>query len=361
MSGNVMAEDKSELRKSLNKGFAKTELERRGKHFDTGAPVTGAVSLGDAVAVSFGDGRVQLFRPNSVSASIKAHDGVILCMAAGEREIVTGGDDGRFLSVSIDGSVREIANFGTKWVDCVAMSHELVACSSGKNVYIWTPGETECTSLEHNSTVGGLAFDTQGKRLAVSNYGGVTLWERNKRRWKSTRLAWKGSHGALTFSPDGKYVITAMQENALHGWKLFNKANLAMSGYPAKVKSFAWVGDAPHLATSGADQAVCWPFDGKDGPMNRKPLCVANGGKQIATCVQALPQEKAVFAGFEDGTVILSELDETKEPIVIRGRTGIEVSAIAISPSQSHILIGDMKGHVLWSQLWSGDAYAGNV
>ena len=53
-------------------------------------------------------------------------------------------------------------------------------------------------------------------------------------------------HGAVTFSPDEKYLVTAMQENALHGWRLRDKGNLAMAGYPAKIKSFTWVGDTPH-------------------------------------------------------------------------------------------------------------------
>ena len=110
--------------------------------------------------------------------------------------------------------------------------------------------------------MGGLAFGAKGQRLAVAHYGGVTLWERGKRRWKSSIFAWKGFHGAVTFSPDGKYLVTAMQENALHGWRLRDKGNLAMAGYPAKIKSFTWVGDTPYLATSGADEAICWPFDG---------------------------------------------------------------------------------------------------
>ena len=57
-----------------------------------------------------------------------------------------------------------------------------------------------------------------------------------------------------------------------------------MSGYPAKVKSFDWVGNTPYLVTSGANQAICWPFDGKDGPKGRKPICVADGG-----CIEACP------------------------------------------------------------------------
>ena len=117
---------------------------------------------------------------------------------------------------------------------------------------------------------------------------------------------------AVTCSPDEKYLVTAMQENALHGWRLRDKGNLAMAGYPAKIKSFTWVGDTPHLATSGADEAICWPFDGKFGPMERSPVCVAKNKKQIATYVEALAGEQAVFVGFQDGAVLLAEADEFK-------------------------------------------------
>ena len=146
-----------------------------------------------------------------------------------------------------------------------------------------------------------------------------------------------------------------MQESELHGWRLRDKVDLAMRGYPAKIKSFAWVGDTPHLATSGDHQAICWPFDGKDGPLGREPVCVADCGKQISTFIEPLTGEKAVFVGFNDGSVLLSELDENKNPFVIRNPKGSEISAIAISPNRSHILIGDSDGNILWSTLWKNN------
>ena len=91
-------------------------------------------------------------------------------------------------------------------------------------------------SFEHVSTVGGLAFDMKANRLAVAHYGGATIWENTQRKWKSSKLIWKGSHGATSFSPDGKYLVTVMQENAVHGWRLRDKADLAMSGLSGKDK-----------------------------------------------------------------------------------------------------------------------------
>ena len=62
-----------------------------------------------------------------------------------------------------------------------------------------------------------------------------------------------------------------------------------------------------------------------------------------------------VFAGFQDGSVVLSEIDETKKSYLIRNATGSEVTAISISNDKSHILIGDAMGNILWSPLWAGD------
>ena len=332
-----------------------TELESRGEHFDFHAPVTCSVTTSHSIAVGLGDGKVRFFFEGEKPRIIDAHNGVVLSIATNGEYIFTGGDDGRFLKLSQNGDIVEIANFNSRWVDSVAAYKDIMVCSSGRNVYIWSGDQKKAKSLEHSSTVGGLAFDHTGKRLAVSSYGGVTLWERGERRWTSKRLVWKGSHSKVGFSPDGKYIVTSMQESELHGWRLRDKVDLAMRGYPAKIKSFAWVGDTPHLATSGDHQAICWPFDGKDGPLGREPVCVADCGKQISTFIEPLTGEKAIFVGFNDGSVLLSELDENKNPFVIRNPKGSEISAIAISPNRSHILIGDSDGNILWSTLWKNN------
>jgi hypothetical protein len=124
-----------------------------------------------------------------------------------------------------------------------------------------------------------------------------------------------------------------------------------MAGYPAKIKSFAWVGDTPYLATSGADEAICWPFDGEDGPMGRAPVSVAHNPRTFATAVQAVHGKPRVLAGFRDGAVLMAELDEAKEPVPIRGSTGIEVTAMTVSIDGTQIFVGDAKGNVLWGAL----------
>ena len=342
-------------------GFPPTRLETGGRHIDTGAHVTAAVALGEMVVSAHGDGVLRLFAGGAPPRAVAAHRGVVLAMAAVGREaVITGGDDGRLLRVSTDGEAEELADFGRGWVDCVAAHGQtgLVACSIGRAVHVWRPSATRPETFEHPSTVGGLAFDPKGKRLAVAHYGGATIWERGERRWISTKLEWAGSHIGVTWSPNGKYVVTVMQENALHGWRLCDNLDMRMSGYPAKPKAFDWVGDGPHLATSGADSAVCWPFRFKDGPMGQAPLCVAHGGTQLATMVRALPGQESVLVGYQDGAVLLSELEEDAEDFVLRGTTGVEVTALAVTESLSHVLIGDAAGGVLWAPLRQGDGHA---
>ncbi|MFD2176201.1 WD40 repeat domain-containing protein [Veronia pacifica] len=332
--------------------FEETELERRGKSFDMGAPVTGAVAVGDRVAVGFGDGKVRFFEGDKPPVSVGAHKGVILCLVANGSDVLTGGEDGRFLRVSPDGTVEEIANFGSKWVDCVTAAEGLYACSSGRTVHVWSGGKA-VKSLEHESTVGGLAVNVEQKSLAVSHYGGVTLWNYKADKWTSSKLEWKGSHGEVNFSPDGKFIVTAMQEMAVHVWRMLDRGDLEMSGYPTKVKSFAWVGDKPHLATSGASEAICWPFDGENGPMRRSPICVSHRGEKRVTVVQDLPGEEALFVGFHDGAVLLAELLVDSDALILRRPNDAEVTAMAVTESRSHIFIGDASGQVLWSSLYA--------
>ena len=167
------------MKADLNKlpELNKTKFENRGKEFKLGIPVTNAVTIGNSIAVGFGDGTVRIFSFGQSSEPIKAHKGIVLCMAKDGDHILTGGDDGRFLKISLDGKINEIGNFGTRWVDHVTANNGSLVCTSGNIVYLWMPNKKEPKLLEHESTIGGVAFDSKGRKLAVSRYGGVTLWK----------------------------------------------------------------------------------------------------------------------------------------------------------------------------------------
>ena len=141
-----------------------------------------------------------------------------------------------------------------------------MAWASGRNVRSRASGgEVKSTSVGSRC---GPRFAPKGYRLALSHYNGASLWFPNSSEAPQV-LEWKGSHLDVMWSPDGRFVVTSMQENAMHGWRVSDSKHMRMSGYPAKPRSLSWSPDGNWLATSGAEACVVWPFDGKDGPIGQ--------------------------------------------------------------------------------------------
>ena len=154
-------------------------------------------------------------------------------------------------------------------------------------------------------------FEPKGYRLAATHYNGATLWFPKVEGAPQT-LEWKGAHLDATFSPDGRFLVTSMQENALHGWRLADLRNMRMTGYPAKTRSLSWSHDGQWLATSGADAAVVWPFKDKDGPMGKAPReCGVREAR--VTRVAFHPKALVVAIGYADGAVLLCRLADGAE------------------------------------------------
>ncbi len=321
---------------------------------DAGAVPVAATVAGEAVALACGDGTLRVFQLGEPApAVIHAHRGAVLSLAAepGGRSVLTGGDDGRFLRVGLYGTVEELASFGRGWVDHVATARTGArACSVGRVVHLWDADGHRRHELDHPSTVGGLAFDPKGGRLAAAHYGGAAVWTEARRGWKSTQLKWAGSHLGASWSPDGRFLVTTMQENALHGWRVRDKADMRMSGYPARVKGWAWVGATPWLATTGADDTVLWPFDGPHGPMGRAPTMLGHlhGGSQV-TAVLDVPGWETALTGFADGGVTLAHIDRLSEPEQILRPTGSAVLALALT--SGWLLAAREDGSIAWGPL----------
>src|SRR5262249_14509305 len=182
-------------------------------------------------------------------------------------------------------------------------------------------------SLEIPSTVGGLAFAPKGLRLAIAHYNGASLWFPNAEAAPET-LAWKGSHLGVLFSPDGRFLVPTLQEPALHGLRIDDGQHMRMTGYPGRVRSLSFSADGDWLATSGAPEAILWPFRTRDGPMGKAPLTLASGPKDARVSAVAFHPDEAVLAlGYSDGMVLLVRLADDAEVPVCRA-SGSPVSAL---------------------------------
>jgi len=257
----------------------------------------------------------------------EAHQGLLTCVRdAYSESLIVGGEEGKVQRIAADGSMSQIAEAPRKWITQVAAGPQgTVAYAHGKSTFV-VLADGSSTEYAEERTVEGIAFAPKGLRIAVARYNGVTL------HWVGTsaaavNLEWKGAHNGVTFSPDGQFVVTTMQENALHGWKLDPKAgidarHMRMTGYPAKVKSLSWSAKGKWLASSGAPAAIVWPFQGKDGPMGKAPLELGSRANIMATCVRFHPAEDIVAIGFIDGMILAVRIADSKEALLRRPGNG---------------------------------------
>jgi WD40 repeat protein len=292
-----------------------------------GAPVIAARFIGDKAAFVCAEENVALVSAQGEISRVPVHSGGILCVASDDKRIVMGGDDGKVVSLDAKAEITTLATDPKRrWVDNVALHPDgAVAWSAGKTAYVRNPKGDE-KSFDAPSTVGGLAFAPKGLRLAIAHYNGVTLWFPNMAA-KPEQLEWAGSHLGVMFSPDNKFLITAMHEPALHGWRLADNRHMRMTGYPGRVRSLSWSAGGKSLATSGADTVIMWPFATKDGPMGKEPAMLAPLQARVSA-VACHPKQDIFAAGYSDGTVLMVRLNDGAE-VLVRKNGGEPISALA--------------------------------
>lgn len=311
--------------------------------FEFDAYVTEVQFTKAGAAFALGDGSVRF--PDGTS--VQAHQGAILCAAlhpSGEG-LVTGGDDGRVMFCRRDGA-SELARVPGRWIDAVDASAAsgLVAFGVGKDLVVIDPADPDFRrSFAHEKSVAAVAFDPKGRRVAAATYGGAALWYARIPDQKPLFLKWAGSHIALCFSPDGKFLMSSMQENQLHGWRLSDAKDLRMGGYPAKVKSLAFLAKGNALATSGSNGAVVWPFGGMNGPMGKQAAEVGFEEGVVVTRIAATPDRTVIAAGLDDGRVWVMDAARADKTFV-RADKAEPISAIALSRDGSQVAWGDEGG-----------------
>src|SRR5271170_5176310 len=319
---------------------AVSSLAQHARLFDAGAHVVAAAFVDGAPTLALADGIVLVGDPQQQKRVVVYPEAAMLTAISDGKTLLTGGDDGRVVAVRADGGLEAIADEKGKWIDALALRGKACAWSAGKQVRArYESGVVKTWSAP--TTARGLAFQPKGFRLAATHYNGATLWFPKVEGAPQT-VEWKGAHLDVTFSPDGRFLVTSMQENALHGWRIQDSRNMRMTGYPAKTRSLSWSHDGQWLATSGADAAVVWPFKDKDGPMGKAPReCGVRQAR--VTQVAFHPKALIVAIGYADGLVLLTRLADGAE-ILARNPGESPISALAWDATGARLLFGHESG-----------------
>ena len=306
------------------------------------AYVTACLIDADGQALfALGDGRVCW----EGGARQAAHDGAVLAAVRHPTDtgVITGGDDGRLVWSRSDG-VWQIAEAKGRWIDSVATSPgaTLMAFGAGREARVFDLADPAyLRTFAHERSVADVALDARARRLAVATYGGAALWYARIADQQPVMLRWAGSHIGVAFSPDGKFLMSSMQENALHGWRLSDARDMRMGGYPAKVRSLTFLNGGKMLATAGAPGVVIWPFAGNDGPMGKQAMEIGFDETSLVTRVAAEPNGTLLAVGLNDGRVWACDV-VTGRRAEIRTETGPPITALALAGER--LAWGDEEG-----------------
>lgn len=328
------------------------------RHFES--PVIGVKISRDnkTIAALTADGemvlinRLTMREPESWQVQTVHDGGLSLAQGCEGGSFLTGGEDGRLLKVLPDGKHEELYK-GKGWIETLESTPSHYAFSVRKEVRISeASGKGDYKTLAHPSTVTGIAFDGKGLKLAASHYNGVSLWFVKAKESSPRSYEWKGSHIGVVIHPDNEAIVTAMQENELHGWRLSDGHNMRMSGYPRQVRSMAFTRKGRWLATAGADAAVLWPFFG-GGPMGKPPLELARLPGLFSSAVVAHPVQDIIAVGYEDGAVIIAEAGGEEERAIpvcrgarSKGKPRGAITSLTFSPDGGMMAFGTEEGYV---------------
>jgi len=343
------------------------EQARMARTIQFDAPVTAAHYIGVRAAFALGDGSVHFTVLSAHNDVVhQCHSGAILAAVPSPdgKALLSVGDDGKLVRSSAEGSPEVLFETGGRWLEQAVASRVsgVVAVAAGKQVTVLTEGgRGKKLVFQAPAAVTALALDPKGRRLACAHRDGVSLYWALIKDSPAKTLHWKGAHIACTFHPSGDFLVTGMLENALHGWRLADGTDFQMRNYAYRPKHLSWSSKGKLLATSGAQVALLWPFEGKDGPMG-KPGQQLPSRPGLVTSINHHKVDNLVAVGFADGGVhILRTRDgadlwisgpsEPFEPAEEPLEAGTAVEALAWSADGMRMAWGGQDGAAGWIEL----------
>jgi hypothetical protein len=187
------------------------------------------------------------------------------------------------------------------------------------------------------ASVVALLFDPAGKRLAVADEAGVTLWSARD----SHQLETPAGPCALAWAPDGSQLACGLESGAVQLWRFDtgSPAAVTLKGSDAPVRSLSFSPDGGRLAASGGARVLCWDLAAPGAPPTP---CGITARVPIAV-VAWHPNRAMIAAGTGNGAVMLTE-PAGHDALHVRGEGGGAVSVLAWSADGAQLAIGTDGG-----------------
>ncbi len=306
------------------------------------------------LAIASAAGPVVVFAgaDGSNQASLPGHEGGTNVLAWGPAGLASGGQDGRVKGWDIITRQATLSvAFERAWVEHLAWRPKgrtspdrppLLAAAAGRQLKLLNADG----SIHHSfppapKTVSSLAWDPAGHLLAVAYFGGVCLWDADG-LVSFKEFGYANSIHKLTWSQDGKWLVSGNQDPSVHLWIPESGFEFHMSGYQTKVEDVCFDHTGRWLATSGGNEACVWDCEG-NGPEGREPVMLPHEARLSALAFQN--SHGLLASGSQDGMVRLWSPERGK-PLRATIKLPSRATRIAWSPDDTSLAIGVESGIV---------------
>jgi WD domain, G-beta repeat len=255
-----------------------------------------------------------------------------LTLRAVEGGFICGGSSGVVARVGVELPATTAEIPATKAEHFAIAANGRYATALGGRVEI-----SDAAGFEVPAPMVALLFDPAGKRLAVADEAGVTLWSVEDSR----RLETPARPCALAWAPDGTHLACGLESGSVRLWRFDtgSPVAVALEGGDAAVRSLSFSPDGRHLATSGGARVLCWDLDAPGAPPSP---CGITARVPIAM-VAWHPNRAMIAAGTGNGAVMLTE-PAGHDALHVRGEGGGAVSVLAWSADGGRLAIGTNGG-----------------
>ncbi|MGH3754747.1 MAG: TIR domain-containing protein [Pseudonocardiaceae bacterium] len=195
--------------------------------------------------------------------TIRGHHGGVVATAFDpeQRILATGGNDGVTRLWDVDsGELRATLHSGACYVVAFSPRHRILATAGNSpHVTLWATSNRLHQLIDnHRSHVVGLAFDTEGGRLATGGRDGtITLWEIPGGSQLRTLDGHSGAVFAVAFHPGGGILASAGHDRTVRLWDVATGSIISiLEGHTDGVLTLSFSADGRMVGSNSSDGTV---------------------------------------------------------------------------------------------------------